>query len=248
MSSPRVHRYPRLHWCILSIALWLVSQAPMAAGIDFEPEVIAGVTMQLPRGWHRQQDEYGLILTEHPGDDDSPVLALIGVHGANTTSVTTSGVADQVLSQLDLPAQGIVAALVEERTQNGALYRLHQLQEGRKRGYLASFTYVTPANGTIAHLFLSALEHRFVEIGGPMLPLVVFAGLPPQALARPGATTITAPGATMSGHSQGNTTGRSDPSALALASRISAMSHEIGMRILYNSDNGWCYRGESDCE
>ncbi len=32
------------------------------------------------------------------------------------------------------------------------------------------------------------------------------------------------------------------------ASSFLFFSHETSMKILYNMDSGWCYRGESDCE
>lgn len=236
--------------CFLFAALLMLGGTPVttAAAPRFERTQIAGTMMQLPVGWQRQQDDYGLILTENRNDEDSPVLALIGVQGQPGQQVAPRQIADTALAQLDPAAQGIVATLIEERDQNGALYRLHRLQEGPKSGYLVSYTYSDANSGAIVHLFFSALERRFIELGGPVLPLVVFAGLPQtmieqierdadaSSLVAQARSAVSPPG---SGH---------DEAAYALASRISRMSHETSMKILYNSDSGWCYRGESDCE
>ncbi|HWT15047.1 MAG TPA: hypothetical protein VN581_04620 [Patescibacteria group bacterium] len=221
----------------------------VAAPLRFEQVEIAGAPMQLPKGWTRQQDDYGLILSES-NDDDSPVLALIGVQGQPGQYMAPRQVADTVLAQLDLPTQGIVATLIEERDQNGALYRLHQLQEWHKPGYLASYTYTDVRSGAIVHLFFSALEQRFIELGGPMLPLIAFAGMPAAALDQLQRDVQARAAMPVSGNGDGNAAARAadEAAAYALASRISAISHETHMKILYNMDSGWCYRGESDCE
>lgn len=222
------------------------------AGIHAAPTLrierveISGAPMQLPKGWTRQQDDYGLILSES-GDDDAPVLALIGVQGQPGQYVAPRQVADTVLAQLDLPKQGIVATLIEERDQNGALYRLHQLQEGRKPGYLASYTYTDARSGAIVHLFFSALEQRFIELGGPVLPLVAFAGLPVATIEQV-KQSVQAPAPAMQRAAPAGYSAADEAANYALASQISRMSHETSMKILYNMDSGWCYRGESDCE
>lgn len=231
----------------LSLLTLFAAFAPaVAAPLRFERVEIAGTPMQLPKGWTRQQDDYGLILSES-SDDDAPVLALIGVQGQPGQYVAARQVADTVLAQLDLPTQGIVATLVEERDQNGALYRLHQLQEGRKPGYLASYTYTDARSGAIVHLFFSALEQRFIELGGPVLPLVAFAGLPVASIEQV-KQSVHAPAPAMQRSAAAGYSAADEAAAYALASQISRMSHETSMKILYNTDSGWCYRGESDCE
>ena len=157
-------------------------------------------------------------------------------------------VADTVLAQLDLPTQGIVATLIEERDQNGALYRLHRLQEGRKPGYLASYTYTDARSGAIVHLFFSALEQRFIELGGPVLPLVAFAGLPVASIEQVKQSVHARRSRRCSVPQPAGYSAADEAAAYALASQISRMSHETSMKILYNMDSGWCYRGESDCE
>ncbi len=236
---------------VLATLVLAISPLPSAAApapvLRFDRVEVAGTPMQLPRGWSRQQDEYGLIVTENRNDDDSPVLALIGVQGQPGQYVAARQVADTVLAQLDLPKQGIVATLIEERDQNGALYRLHQLQEGRKPGYLASYTYTDARSGAIVHLFFSALEHRFIELGGPVLPLVAFAGLPVSSIEQV-KQSVHAPAPAMQRAAPAGYSAADEAANYALASQISRMSHETSMKILYNMDSGWCYRGESDCE
>ena len=226
--------------------LFAAAAPAVAAPLRFERVEIAGAPMQLPQGWTRQQDDYGLILSES-GDDDAPVLALIGVQGQPGQYVAPRQVADTVLAQLDLAKQGIVATLIEERDQNGALYRLHQLQEGRKPGYLASYTYTDARSGAIVHLFFSALEQRFIELGGPVLPLVAFAGLPVATIEQV-KQSVHAPAPAMQRAAPAGYSAADEAANYALASQISRMSHETSMKILYNMDSGWCYRGESDCE
>jgi hypothetical protein len=226
--------------------LFAAAAPAVAAPLRFERVEIAGAPMQLPKCWIRQQDDYGLILSES-GDDDAPVLALIGVQGQPGQHVAARQVADTVLAQLDLPKQGIVATLIEERDQNGALYRLHQLQEGRKPGYLASYTYTDARSGAIVHLFFSALERRFIELGGPVLPLVAFAGLPVATIEQV-KQSVHAPAPVMQRAAPAGYSAADEAANYALASQISRMSHETSMKILYNMDSGWCYRGESDCE
>lgn len=226
--------------------LFAAAAPAVAAPLRFERVEIAGAPMQLPQGWTRQQDDYGLILSES-GDDDAPVLALIGVQGQPGQYVAPRQVADTVLAQLDLAKQGIVATLIEERDQNGALYRLHQLQEGRKPGYLASYTYTDARSGAIVHLFFSALEQRFIELGGPVLPLVAFAGLPVATIEQV-KQSVQAPAPAMQRAAPAGYSAADEAANYALASQISRMSHETSMKILYNMDSGWCYRGESDCE
>lgn len=226
--------------------LFAAAAPAVAAPLRFERVEIAGAPMQLPQGWTRQQDDYGLILSES-GDDDAPVLALIGVQGQPGQYVAPRQVADTVLAQLDLAKQGIVATLIEERDQNGALYRLHQLQEGRKPGYLASYTYTDARSGAIVHLFFSALEQRFIELGGPVLPLVACAGLPVATIEQV-KQSVQAPAPAMQRAAPAGYSAADEAANYALASQISRMSHETSMKILYNMDSGWCYRGESDCE
>jgi hypothetical protein len=236
--------------CFLFAALLMLGGSPVAtaAAPRFERTQIAGTIMQLPVGWQRQQDDYGLILTENRNDEDSPVLALIGVQGQPGQQVAPRQIADTVLAQLDPAAQGIVATLVEERDQNGALYRLYRLQEGPKWGYLVSYTYSDANSGAIVHLFFSALEQRFVELGGPVLPLVVFAGLAPATIDQVARNARASGPVAQANAAAGHSSPSDEAAAYALASRISQMSHETSMKILYNSDSGWCYRGESDCE
>lgn len=146
------------------------------AGLVLEPENIAGTTMQLPRGWRRQQDDYSLILTENDGDT-TPLLMLIAVSVPTGTRLEPTQIADQVLTEINLAQHGIREQRVEQRSLDSALYRLHRLEHERHRGYLASFTYSDANAGAVIHMMFSALEQRFVELGGPMLPLVVFGGL-----------------------------------------------------------------------
>ncbi|GIX35355.1 MAG: hypothetical protein KatS3mg126_1134 [Lysobacteraceae bacterium] len=183
-------RLRRLALCALLAAttpLLPTAMPARAAGpapIDFRVETVAEVSMRIPRGWARQQDEYSLILTADPDTADSPVLALFAVAVRPGTTVEPSRLADRILLNLDLPAQGIRARKLEERRQDATLFRLHQLEDAKGIGYLASFSYTDPVRGALVHMLFSARQDRFVELGGPLLPLVVFAGLAPQHLDR----------------------------------------------------------------
>lgn len=153
-----------------------------AATLSFEPARIAGAEMKLPRGWQRHQDEYSLILTEQPNAQASAVLALFALSAGPGTAVTPEQLADAVLAQLDLGRHGISAHQLEQRQQGTALYRLLSLSHPDVRGYLASYTFTDAASGTLIHMFHSAPEQRFIELGGPVLPLVVFGGLDVSAM------------------------------------------------------------------
>ncbi len=156
----------------------------IARGIPhFEPVTIGGSPMNLPRGWERRNDDASLILTENPSDEASAMLMLIAVQATPGRTPTTKGFADQVLMHLGLEAAGIRAEQIEERANSTALYRLHRLEVSGHMGYLASYTNVDSRNGVVVHMAFSALDARFVELGGPALPLVVFAGLDPATLA-----------------------------------------------------------------
>jgi hypothetical protein len=197
--------------------------------------------MRLPKGWVSEQNDASLILTERTNDVDAPMLALVAVQVAAEQAVSPHQVADAVLAQLNLAAQGVAASTVEERNQHGALYRLHRLSRSGTTGYMASFTYVDARSGLLVHLFFSALEHRFVELGGPMLPLVVFAGMPPSALeeVRRGASR---PVSAARGMAPGDRT-----QADALLDEIVRMGQETRAKTVYSMGNGWCHRGEPDC-
>jgi hypothetical protein len=140
--------------------------------------------MNLPRGWQRQQDEASLILTENPADEDSPVLALFAVQTVPGQAPTAAAIADAVFAQLGLQAAGIRAERIEEKADRGALYRLHRLEKRGRMGYLVSYTHSDPGSGAVVHMLFSALDARFVELGGPVLPLVVYAGMDPAILSR----------------------------------------------------------------
>ncbi|MCC7097767.1 MAG: hypothetical protein IT472_11365 [Thermomonas sp.] len=144
LRAASTRAWPRLVPGLL-LVLCLSGGPGLAAGkraLAFEAVVIGGMSMQLPRGWQRQQDEASLVLTRDPGDEDSPALALFAVQVEPARSPAPATLADAVLAQLDLPAQGVRAVLAEERWQNGALYRLHRLDEAGQRGYLVSYTHV----------------------------------------------------------------------------------------------------------
>ncbi|MCU0753524.1 MAG: hypothetical protein MUE46_00160 [Xanthomonadales bacterium] len=166
---------------LLTFLLWTVPVS--AAGIPrFDPVTIAGTSMQLPRGWQRQQDDSSLVLTENPADPESPVLALIAVQAVPGQTPSAATVADTILGNLDLPAQGIRAELIDQRSDQGALYRLHRLDKQGQPGYLVGYTHTDPRQGTVVHMLFSAMEARFVALGGPALPLVVYAGMDPKRL------------------------------------------------------------------
>ncbi|GAB4178260.1 MAG: hypothetical protein Kow0020_14310 [Wenzhouxiangellaceae bacterium] len=261
-------------WCAPALA-------DAAASLDLVPTTIAGTTMQVPRDWHRQMDEYSLLLTENPDQADTPVLALFAVAIQPGQPVTPAKLANQVLEQLDLPAHGIEVQLLEERPHGDALYRLHLLQDDQDFGYMASYSHADPNTGALVHMFFSATADRFLELGGPLLPLVVFGGLDPATLDQARRTASTEGtvsggcnladiascglGATLGAAAQPymDQCGRSWNQAITdaqkaaveaeciqsfqIASQISRMSHETTMKILYNSDSGWCYSGEADC-
>jgi hypothetical protein len=240
--------YARASTLMLAALIAFTSLATSAAGLPrFAPETIAGTTMNLPRGWQRQQDEASLVLTRDAGDEDSPALALFAVRIDPARSPSPAALADAVLAQLDLPSQGVQAVLAEERVQQGALYRLHRLDESGQYGYLASYTHVDRAQGTLVHMMFSALDRDFVDLGGPLLPLVVYAGVDPAVLASPPQSRPQAPAANGCTASWACVEGMS-AEEIALASQISRMSHETSMKILYNMDSGWCYSGEAGCD
>lgn len=169
----------KVPFLICTAVLVATQTAPAVAqpvSLSLDPENIAGTTMQLPRGWRRQQDDYSLILSENDSDT-SPVLMLIAVSVPAGVNLEPAQIADQVLTEMDLARHGIAEQRVEQRQLDSALYRLHRLDHERHRGYLASFTYTDAKAGALIHMMFSALEQRFVELGGPMLPLVVFGGL-----------------------------------------------------------------------
>jgi hypothetical protein len=256
---------------LLLLAFLLLATPTQAASLRFEQATIAGAQMNLPRGWQRQQDDYSLILSESPQDQHSPVLALFALAAQPGHATTPAQLADAVFTQLDLGSQGFSARLVEERTVGPALYRLHALQQGERFGYLASYSHTDRSSGALIHMFFSALEQRFIELGGSVLPLVAFAGLDPslieriKAQAANTAAPIAAAGATGSlaqgyvdacgnRHQNARTAAEQQQAeawclqALQTASQISRMSHETSMKILYNMDSGWCYRGEAGCD
>jgi len=285
----------------LSVVLWLgIGSLPLsvdAASLRFEQVSIAGTTMNLPRGWQRQQDDYSLILMESQAES-SPVLALFALAAQPGNSTSPAQLADAVLAQLDLGSHGFSARLVEERNVGPALYRLHALQKDGQLGYLASYSHTDPASGALIHMFFSALEQRFIELGGTVLPLVAFAGLDTALIEQIKAQSAQSSAPAVSGSGDGCAPGQSyevclagqwfgpggkyeAPSASSVtdsytaecsrrtnaarndaelmaaqnycnqayqrASQILRMGHETSMKILYNMDSGWCYRGESGC-
>jgi hypothetical protein len=169
---------------LLLVGLGLAALHPVAtaAPIVFDRVAIAGSPMQLPRGWARQQDEYSLILTESPDSPRSAVLALFAIAAQPGTAVAPATLAEAILGGLELASRGISETRIEERAHGAALYRLHRLQQEGDTGYLASFTWTDSASGALIHLFFSAPEVRFVELGGPVLPLVVFGGMDSGAI------------------------------------------------------------------
>lgn len=166
----------------LSYLLICFALAASAGVPRFESTVIAGATMQLPKGWQRQQDDSSLVLTENPADPDSPVLALIAVQWMPGQTPSAAAVADTILGNLDLKSQGIRAQLIDQRSDQGALYRLHRLEKQGRPGYLVGYTHTDTQQGTVVHMLFSAMEARFVELGGPALPLVVYAGMDAKRL------------------------------------------------------------------
>lgn len=167
---------------LLLCALLVLPAVAIAALPRFEPVQLAGMNMQLPAGWHRQQDDASLILTDDPKAENPAVAGLIAVATGSTNAVAPDQVADLVLQQMDLSNHGFRVSTVEQRRKEQALYRLHQLDKGSLRGYLASFTFTESQSGAIVHMFFSALDQRFVDLGGPMFPLVVFGGMEVSAL------------------------------------------------------------------
>lgn len=225
-------------------ALALVAAGLQAQSLpSFDAISVGGQTMHLPRGWSRQQDDASMVLTKDPADSASPVLALFAVQADPAQAPAPAALADAVLGQLNLAAQGLQPLLLEQRSEDGALYRLHRLDGPAQDGYLSSYTHVNRSSGALVHMLYSARDFEFVALGGPALPLVVFAGVDPAALH----ALAHAPVASRCDDSWAcaeNLTA----DELALASRISQMSHESSMKLIYNLDSGWCYRGESDCE
>ena len=258
----------------LLLSLLLFPLDLLAAPLQFRPETVAGMPMQLPQGWQRQQDDYSLILTESSAEH-APVLGMIAMSLPAGSGAGPLSFADSVLQQLDLPSQGIRAVVVDQRQQPAALYRLHRLDQAGARGYLATFTYVDTQSGAAIHLFFSALEQDFVAMGGPMLPLVSFGGQDPRRLQLASPVAVDLSGCGERGRQKcasrqwsaaigdaavpaiaapyldacGQPAGSTDCAAqLALASQISRLSHESSMQILYNMDNGWCREGEPGCD
>lgn len=168
----------------LSAALSLVFAlaCAQAATLSFEPVQIAGVEMKLPKGWQQHRDDYSLILTEQPNDPASAILALFALSAGPGAALTAEQLADAVQAQLDLERHGISAHRLEQRQQGTALYRLLSLSHPDMRGYLASYTFTDAASGALIHMFHSAPEQRFIDLGGPVLPLVVFGGLDVSAM------------------------------------------------------------------
>jgi len=80
-----------------------------------------------------------------------------------------------------------------------------------------------------------------------VLPLVAFAGLPVATIEQV-KQSVHAPAPATQRSAPAGYSAADEAAAYALASQISRMSHETSMKILYNMDSGWCYRGESDCE
>lgn len=179
-----LHRHLPAMWMawLLVGAIALPMSAARATNPVFDQVNIGGSTMQLPRGWQRQQDDYSLILTESPDNQRSALLALFALAAQSGAAVTPEQLADAVLAQFDLARHGIEAERVEQRAQGKALYRLHRLRVGKDVGYLASYSFTDSASGALIHMFFSALESRFVELGGPVLPLVVFGGMDVSAI------------------------------------------------------------------
>lgn len=169
---------------LATLLLWLLPARPLTAAPmpTLDAEMVAGAQMRLPRGWQRTQDDYSLVLTENPRDPESAVAALFAVQGQPGQRIEVGQVADTILAGLDLEANQIRAQLIESRTRQGALYRLHRLDKRGRSGYLVSYTNADSRSGAVVHLLFSALDQRFVELGGPLFPLVVYGGLPPTAL------------------------------------------------------------------
>lgn len=147
-------------------------------------------------------------------------------------------------------------------------------------------------------MFFSALEQRFIELGGTVLPLVAFAGMDTglieqikagsaqvAAQSAPASTEGCPPGQSLEvcladqwfgpggKYEVPSTSSVVDPytaeckrrtdaarnaaeinaaqtycnNAYQTARQIMRMGHETSMKILYNMNSGWCYRGESGC-
>lgn len=266
---------------LLLVLLAALLPARHGAALEFEAVQLAGMQMQLPRDWQRQIDDYSLILVESPEQERSPVLALFALAIEPGVEVATEALADSVLEQLDLPNHGIRSRLVEQRLQGAALHRLHLLETDDGFGYMASYSFADPASGALVHMFFSAPAADFVELGGPMLPLVAFGGLDPGLLQRARSDAATgfdpagcspadvaacgaveglgasaAPYIDACGNAWSQALTEAQQAAaeadclqsIEIASRISRMSHETSMKVLYNADAGWCYRGEAGCD
>ena len=274
-----------LVWALAIAALPLRADALDQASnptIDFVPTELAGMQMQLPRGWQQQLDDHSLILVESPEVERSAVLALFALAVQPGTAIAPEELADAVLEQLDLAGHGIRAQLVEQSERGTALYRMHLLETEDSFGYMSSYSFADAASGALVHMFFSAPEARYLELGGPILPLVVFGGMEPQLLARARAEAaeskvdlagcgladlsacggidalgagagpyIDACGRSWSQALTGSQQAAAEADCLQsieIASRISRMSHETSMKVLYNADAGWCYRGEAGCD
>jgi hypothetical protein len=245
----------------LGLLLTLISLS--FAQTPLVPTEVAGLTFKLPANWQIQSDEYSIIAYENPTDEDAALLGLFAFISQAATSTTAEQVADSVLESFDLQSQGIAAQLMDENSQNGALYRLYQLVEDENFGYLSSYTYVDGQTGSIYYLFYSAVQDSFVAYGGPALPLVAFAGMDESLLEYSAAAStpnIDPNVASTSCEDQVAETNNPQEATLLyqqciqdrqasfeVMSQISAMSHETMMKTIYNLDSGWCYSGETGC-
>ncbi len=245
----------------LGLLLTLISLS--FAQTPLVPTEVAGLTFKLPPNWQIQSDDYSIIAYENPSDEDAALLGLFAFISQGGTNATAEQIADSVLGSFDLQSQGITAQLMDENSQNGALYRLYQLVENDSFGYLSSYTYVDGQTGGIYYLFFSALQNSFVSYGGPALPLVAFAGLDEGLLTYSDAsseTPITENVPTESCEQQAAAASNQQEANLLyqqcvqdrqasyeIMSQISAMSHETMMKTIYNLDSGWCYSGETGC-
>lgn len=222
---------------ILVSSLFISTQSVLAIP-EFRQQQIQGVNVQVPQGWQSQSDEYSIILSENPQDEDAAVIGLIAATANQQVEITPRQVSEAIITQIQQSEPTVQIRLIDERDNNQALYQLYQVIEGNQTAYLSSYAYTDSASGSLVYLYFVALEQDFIEMGGPGVPLVVFAGIPPEALV-----------AIQEEVEQNNSW--SDLEATAeyyeTLSRISAMSHETSMKILHNIGGGWCYSYEPDC-
>ncbi|MCA9835876.1 MAG: hypothetical protein KC422_03140 [Trueperaceae bacterium] len=234
------------------------------AQVALVPYEVAGLTFKLPANWQVQSDDYSVIAYENPNDEDAALLGLFAFVSQGGTNTSAEQVADSMLESFDLTSQGFYSQLMDENTQQGALYRLYQLYDAENVGYLSTYTYVDAQSGAIYYLFYSALQDNFVAYGGPALPLVAFVGMDESLLEYTGATSpqpLTDPyagsescedqAANASNQQEANLVYKQcvqdRQAAYEVMSQISAMSHETMMKTIYNLDTGWCYSGEAGC-